>query len=560
LSVSSISYEGKIARQGIVRDITQQKLFEKALIKSEKKYRRIFENMKEGMIVTDHEGRIDTVNPAALEIFGYNSPEDMIGKYAADGYADPGQRKVVFRNLFERGYVKDVEMSFKKSDGTLADIIGSATLHRDKAGNILRTEVIFSDITERKKIEDKLKRSEYKYRTLVESINDLIFSVDLEGRFMFINNAFEKIFDYPLDVMKKAYGFAYVHPDDLELVKEKYRTVLEGGSVENVEFRQKREPTRESYIHLSVNATPLYDEQNNIIGVTGIGRDITELQRVKQDLKEIKSISGAYLEATTDLAVLIDTNGTILDANQEFGKRFSQGIKNLKGKNVYTLFPEEIAGKRKKMGKKVIESRKPLRIQDQRDGKWNDATIYPLLDETGNVSHMAIFTHDITELKENEKKLRDSEKELERKILKRTAELEEVNTALRVLIKNRDADVKEMEGRIIFNINELIMPSLERLKNDNLNERQKTLIGIMEDNLVNITSQFAQGKEAAYLKFTPAEMMVANLVKQGKTNKEIAELYHLSTRTIESHRDSIRKKIGLKNRKVNLRSYLMTGN
>ncbi|MBW2179895.1 MAG: helix-turn-helix transcriptional regulator [Deltaproteobacteria bacterium] len=84
------------------------------------------------------------------------------------------------------------------------------------------------------------------------------------------------------------------------------------------------------------------------------------------------------------------------------------------------------------------------------------------------------------------------------------------------------------------------------------------MIDIIKKNLVQITSQFSNGIESGDLKLTPAEMNIANLVKQGKTNKEIAELYQLSARTVESHRDSIRKKIGIKNKKINLRSYLMS--
>ncbi|MBW1848191.1 MAG: PAS domain S-box protein [Deltaproteobacteria bacterium] len=422
----------------------------------------------------------------------------------------------------------------------------------------MRIEVIFTNITDKKRIEVQLKKNEFEYRSLVESLNDLVFSVGLDGRFIFLNKAFERLFDTPIDVLKKINGFSYIHPDDLERVQEKIRPVVEGNSVKNIEFMCKKEPKGGSYINLSINAAPLYDEQKNIIGVTGVGRDITELKRTKQELQRSISIADAYMEATTDSAVLIDLDGIIIDANKEFGKRFSKDSAELKGKNIFDLFPGEIAERRKESGKKVIESSKPFRMQDKREGRWNDATIFPLFNDDGNVYNLAIFTHDITDLKITEKELIESKKELENKVLKRTAELEEVNIALRVLVKNRDLDVDEMENRIVFNLHELVFPGLEKLNSTKLNNNQITMIDIIKKNLVQITSQFSNGIESGDLKLTPAEMNIANLVKQGKTNREIAELYQLSARTVESHRDSIRKKIGIKNKKINLRSYLMS--
>jgi len=558
VSVGSIMYEGKMARQAILRDITQQKVIERELIKSEKKYRTIFENMKEGLVITNSEGKIKTVNPAALEIFGYNSPEEMVGQSAVDLYADVKHRETLFKELYEKGFVKEYEIPFIKSDGTVLDLLVSATLHRDHAGNSLRTEIIFIDITERKKLSQDLEKSEFEHRTLVESLNDLIFSVDLDGKFIFINKAFEKLFKYPMDVMKKINSFSYAHSDDLELIQNKFKDVIEGKFVDNVEFRYKRDPEGKSYVDLSVNASPLYDSQKKIIGITGIGRDITEIKKAKQELQQSKSISEAYMEATTDSAVLIDWDGTIVDANKEFGRRHSKDTEELMGTNVFDLYSDEISAQRKEQGKKVIKSKKPLQLIDERDGRWNDATIYPLFNRDGKVSHLAIFTHDITDLKVVEKKLKESRNELEKKVLQRTTELEEVNVALRVLVKNRDTNVEEMENRIVFNLNELIFPSMEKLKNTKLNNNQIDMIDIIKQNLVQITSKFSNGIESGDLKLTPAEMNIANLVKQGRTNREIAELYQLSARTVESHRDSIRKKIGIKNRKINLRSYLMS--
>jgi len=162
--------------------------------------------------------------------------------------------------------------------------------------------------------------------------------------------------------------------------------------------------------------------------------------------------------------------------------------------------------------------------------------------------------------------------ELEERVMERTLELaktndelemktmnlKEVNTALRVLLKERDDDRAELEEKMMFNLKELVLPYIDKLQKSKVDDKQKAYLGIMESNLNDIISPFVHGISTKFLKLTPSEIQVANLVKLGKTTKEIAELSNLSPRTIEPHRDSIRKKIGIKNKKVNLRTYLLS--
>jgi len=148
--------------------------------------------------------------------------------------------------------------------------------------------------------------------------------------------------------------------------------------------------------------------------------------------------------------------------------------------------------------------------------------------------------------------------ELERKVRERTLNLEEANTALRVLLRKRDEDRMELQERMLMNLKELILPYLEKMKKSLLDERQRTLLEIIESNLRDILSPLTRQISASYLHFTPTEIQVANLVRSGKTTKEIAELLVLSTKTIEFHRENIRSKIGIKNKKVNLRTHLLS--
>ena len=167
--------------------------------------------------------------------------------------------------------------------------------------------------------------------------------------------------------------------------------------------------------------------------------------------------------------------------------------------------------------------------------------------------------------KNMERKLQDAHDLLEQRVEERTQELqmksenlEEMNTALKVLLKKREEDKFELEEKVIYNIKEMVQPFLEKLGRTRLDDRQRTFLEILESNLDDIVSPFARKLSTRYLNLTPSEIQIANLVKQGKTTKEIAELLSLSTRTIESHRDSIRKKLGIKNQKANLRTHLMS--
>ncbi|MGD8991374.1 MAG: LuxR C-terminal-related transcriptional regulator [Desulfobacterales bacterium] len=187
------------------------------------------------------------------------------------------------------------------------------------------------------------------------------------------------------------------------------------------------------------------------------------------------------------------------------------------------------------------------------------------MNEDGHVTSFTIFVKDITEQRQNEKALHTIREELEQRVKERTRELEEkaqnleeVNTALKVLLKRLDEDKKAIEEKILFNLRQLVEPVLQKLKNGRQTEKQKNLLDTLESNLKEITSSFACRMSNSFLKLTPTEIQVANFIRQGKTTKEIAEMLNLSPKTIEFHRDNIRAKIGIKNKKINLRTHLMS--
>jgi len=160
----------------------------------------------------------------------------------------------------------------------------------------------------------------------------------------------------------------------------------------------------------------------------------------------------------------------------------------------------------------------------------------------------------IIELKKTEQALREREKELELKSLN----LEEVNTALKVLLKKKEEDKKELEEKVLSNIKILVEPYLEKLKCSDLKKKQKSYVNIIESTLEDIVAPFARRLSCNYLNLTAAELRVAMLVRDGKRTKEIAGLINVSDKTVEVHRRNIRKKLGIMNTKANLRNHLLS--
>jgi PAS domain S-box-containing protein len=172
---------------------------------------------------------------------------------------------------------------------------------------------------------------------------------------------------------------------------------------------------------------------------------------------------------------------------------------------------------------------------------------FPILNPEGQVISIEGIAHDITES-------RKIFNEMQRK----TREIEEVNAAMRVLLKQSAEAKQELEESILENIKDLVMPYLDRLELQLAGQRGKTLIKVIRSNLEHITSPFSKKLSLEYPSLTPREIKIADLVRNGRTNKEIAELLNISKRTVESYRDKLRTKLKIKHKKTNLRSYLLS--
>jgi DNA-binding CsgD family transcriptional regulator len=170
---------------------------------------------------------------------------------------------------------------------------------------------------------------------------------------------------------------------------------------------------------------------------------------------------------------------------------------------------------------------------------------------------------EIKERTRAEKLLRDASENLEEIVEERTRDLEiktknleDLNVALEVLLKKREEDKQDLEKNFVHNITNLVLPYIEKLKGANLTARQRSFIETIESNIHDIVAPFARGLSSEYFNLTPTEIRVATLIKQDKTAREIAEMHNVSKSAIVYHSHNIRKKLGLKDKKINLKTYL----
>ena len=163
----------------------------------------------------------------------------------------------------------------------------------------------------------------------------------------------------------------------------------------------------------------------------------------------------------------------------------------------------------------------------------------------GTVAYFEGIVEDITERKKIEEELKV-----------RTVTLEEVNTALKVLMRQIGEDKKEMEDRFVTNIKSLVLPYVERVKVGGLDTGQQSCLDIIEENLNSIVSTFVQS--VGQFGLTPRETQVAALIRDGKTTKEMAEILGLTPSAVDTYRNKVRRKLNLTNKKINLQSFLQS--
>lgn len=188
----------------------------------------------------------------------------------------------------------------------------------------------------------------------------------------------------------------------------------------------------------------------------------------------------------------------------------------------------------------------------RQDGSFFTAEVSLTRHVIDGAPHTLVIIRDITERKKMIHALQKREHELEEK----SRYLEKVNQALKASLDHREVEIRAVEENMLVNLKRFVFPYIEELGNCKINTDARAYLNIIETNLNDIVSRFSKSVFWKYLDLTPTEVRIADLIRSGKNSKAIAQMLGLSPSSVQWHRKNIREKLGLTNKKVNLRTYL----
>jgi PAS domain S-box-containing protein len=399
---------------------------------------------------------------------------------------------------------------------------------------------------DKKKYEEELNRVRAMFEGLFEFAPDAILVVNHEGRIIRVNKQTERLFGYsrselldtPLEILL---------PDRFrEIHKEHRRKYLAEPHVrpmgKELELYGRRKDSSE--FHVDIALGPLQIEQD--LFVLAVIRDFTELKKSESGRLREKTISDATIDNMPGIFYLLDERGKLL--------RWNKNLERASGYSALEIskmrFPDFFSGQHKETMVQTIAAFTNGQTSTEADlnSKDGSKTAYFFTGSRVDIDRARLLVGigvDITERRRMELALRES-----------AENLNEVNSALKALLRQRDEDRNELEEAVLLNVKNLILPYFEKLRGSRLENNQKTWLDILETQLREITSAFTRKLSFQQMNLTPTEIRVAALVRDGKTTKEIAEILGSSEKSISVHRNHIRGKLGLHGKRANLEAYL----
>jgi PAS domain S-box-containing protein len=513
------------------------------------------------IFILDMDSRFTLWNTGAEKLYGWRK-EEAVGLVAHELLKTvfPEPLDVVMTKLLtdKRWQGKLIHTN---RDGKQIVIASQWELFCDEHDNPVAILEVNNDITDGKQAEEALRESEIKFRSLVEQIPDTIIytaALDERSTTLYVSPQIAQIFGYTQERFKEdpdLWGNS-IHPDDRERVMAELEHSHKTGEPFVSEYRMIRKDGRT--IWFSDQAHTIKDEHGKPLFLLGINTDITERKEAQEALQQSAERYRKQFEEAIDAIFLADLGtGMLVDCNIAASKLVEREKSELIGKHQSFLHPaEDIKDGFSKTFKSHMTGESSALLEDRvitKSRQIKDVAIRASKITIEGKEVMQGIFRDITKRKQAEEALKVREKELEIK----TNNLEEINTALNVLLKKREEDKTELEEKVLLNIKQLVEPYISKLKQSRLDERQKALAAILESNLKDITSSFSYSLSSRHLNLTPREVKIANLIKQDKTSKEICEILGSSEKVVAFHRQNIRRKLGLQNKKVNLKSYLI---
>jgi PAS domain S-box-containing protein len=266
---------------------TPESILKEKLISSELRYRRLFESAKDGILILDATtGKIIDANPFLIHLLGFTKEEFIEKEIWQIGlFRDIAANKEKFQELQQQEYVRYENLPLETADGRKINVEFVSNVYLENHKKIIQCNI--RDITERKKKENALIDSELRRRTLLQTIPDLIWSKDMDGKYLSCNTMFERFLGArEAEIIGKT-DYDFTDKELADFFQENDRKAMkEGKPVSNEEWVTFAEDGHRVY--LETIKAPMFDSLNKITGILGIGRDITQRKRFEIELIQSK--------------------------------------------------------------------------------------------------------------------------------------------------------------------------------------------------------------------------------------------------------------------------------
>ena len=396
---------------GIARDITERRRAEQELVRLSNAVRM----STDSIVISDLEANIVEVNEATLKMFGTDDKADLVGKNALELIAPEDREKALagIQEVLERGYNENVEYHILNKDGTRILVEMSSAIMKGVDGKPTGFVAVSRDISERKRIEDALRESEQKLRSVFEAMSDAVAVTDILGNIVEVNEATLHLHGYSRkeDLIGK---------NALDLVAEKDRArVMEGigkavgeGSAALAEYAVLTKDGEE--VEIEASAAQLRDGSGNPVGLIAIIRDITERKRMEKALRESEERLSKFLSSSPDPCTIWDSELNLLVANEYSVYRpTGTNLEGFVGKNILELAPSIKETGRYDKYLEVIKTGEPLYCDDViPDPQFGDLHMSVRAFKVGD--GLGMIVSDVTERKRAEEALQESQEKLRR--------------------------------------------------------------------------------------------------------------------------------------------------
>jgi len=271
-----------------LKDITERKKFERDLKNSEERLRRLFERVRHGLFVSSKEGRFVECNQALLDMLGYADKKEFLRiDIVREVYANSKDREMFMERMKRDGFVKDMEVEFKKRDGEIITILLTGYPILNEAGEIVGYEGINLDITERKRIEDELREANEFFTNLIESSVDGIIATDMKGNIFIFNKGAETLTGYKAEEVIGKIHITQIYPPGIaKEIMHRLRSPDYGGVGKLLPYQFNVINKYGEMVPIQISASLIYNRAGEEVASVGIFTDLRQRLLMEKKLQE----------------------------------------------------------------------------------------------------------------------------------------------------------------------------------------------------------------------------------------------------------------------------------